>query len=938
MQSKDTIREKIRQVILLVFALFMFTPVTVHAENESPVRVGWYEDAYNITGKNGERSGYGYEYQQSVAAYTGWTYEYVKEGWSDLFQMIQDGKIDLMGGVSYTEERAQHMLFSELPMGEEKYYLYADTKHTDISPADLSTLNGKRIALLDGSVQATQFYEWEKEHDIYLEPVYVNSFEEGKTMADNRQIDCVISTETPQWIQYGMSSIAVTGGSKIYFVINRNRPDLKKELDDAMRNMENDRPFYADELYKKYLSAVSSAVVTKDESEWLKQHGKIRIGWVNHDIGVSDDDMDGQPSGVINDYIDFAENCLENEKLEFEPVKFNSFAEQLDALNKGKIDMIFHVSQNPYMAEENRFILSNTVMTVTAAAVTEKAYFNENDENKVAVDKDNEIMKWYISYNYPDWKMMEYDSMKEAEEAVRKGNADCFVAESDQLSSYIEDRTLHSVFLTQPANTSFAVKRENTILLSVLNKTLKTMPATMLTGALTMYETSLQKVSVLDFIKDNLVAVATSCMTVFLAILTVVLYLLRKSRIAENKAKQSSLELQKNHQELELALERAEKANSAKTTFLNHMSHDIRTPMNAIIGYTNIALKQNVNQFVRNCLNRISNSSELLLTLINDVLDISRIESGQTEITPALSNINDITEGAVNITSGLLLNRNLNFKVEREKTDQIYVNADAVRIREVLVNVLSNAVKFTDDGGTVEFSSSARKSEDGRTLYVRYVISDTGIGMSKEYLNHIFDEFSQEHSDARTRYKGTGLGMAITKSYVDMMHGTIDVESEKGKGSTFTIELPLEIVEKEREDTEKNNADVKRTAGLHILMAEDNDLNAEIAAYQLKEAGMEVIRSVNGKEAVELYESRAEGSFDLILMDVMMPEMNGYEATQKIREFERKSGRKKIPVIAMTANAFAEDVKASMDAGMDGHISKPIVKDELIREVMRHIR
>lgn len=250
MQSKDTIWKKFRQVILFIFALLMFTPITIQAENETPVRVGWYEDAYNITGKNGERSGYGYEYQQSVAAYTGWTYEYVKDGWSELFQMIQDGKIDLMGGVSYTEERAQHMLYSELPMGEEKYYLYADTKHTDISPADLSTLNGKRIALLDGSVQATQFYDWEKEHDIHLEPVYVNSFEEGKTMADNREIDCVISTETPQWIQYGMSSIAVTGGSEIYFVINKNRPDLKKELDDAMRNMENDRPFYSDELYK----------------------------------------------------------------------------------------------------------------------------------------------------------------------------------------------------------------------------------------------------------------------------------------------------------------------------------------------------------------------------------------------------------------------------------------------------------------------------------------------------------------------------------------------------------------------------------------------------------------------------------------------------------------------------------------------------------------
>lgn len=936
MQSKDTIWKKFRQVILFIFALLMFTPITIQAENETPVRVGWYEDAYNITGKNGERSGYGYEYQQSVAAYTGWTYEYVKDGWSELFQMIQDGKIDLMGGVSYTEERAQHMLYSELPMGEEKYYLYADTKHTDISPADLSTLNGKRIALLDGSVQATQFYDWEKEHDIHLEPVYVNSFEEGKTMADNREIDCVISTETPQWIQYGMSSIAVTGGSEIYFVINKNRPDLKKELDDAMRNMENDRPFYSDELYKRYLSAVSSAVVTKDESEWLHKHGKIRIGWVNHDIGVSDDDIDGQPVGVINDYIGFAENCLENEKLEFEPVKFDTFDEQLEALDKGEIDMIFHVSQNPYMAEENSYILSNTVMTVTTAAVTGKDYFNENDDNTVAIEKDNEIMKWHISYNYPEWKIIEYDSMKEVEEAVRKGYADCFVAESDQLSRYIEDRTLHSVFLTQSANTSFAVKRDNTILLSVLNKTLKTMPAAMLTGALTMYETSLRKVSVLDFVKDNLVAVAISFITVFLVILTVVLYLLRKSRIAENKAKLSSLELQKNHQELEKALERAEKANSAKTTFLNHMSHDIRTPMNAIIGYTNIALKQNVNQIVRNCLNRISSSSELLLTLINDVLDISRIESGQTKITVSVSDINEITDMAISVTAGLLVNRNLNFEVKKEKLYSPYVMADAVRIREILVNVLSNAVKFTDDGGTVRFKSSARKNEDGNILFVRYVISDTGIGMSKEFMDHIFDEFSQENSDARTRYKGTGLGMAITKNYVDMMHGTISVKSEKGKGTEFVIELPLKAVERKDEIPMEKLADVSKVRNLRILMAEDNDLNAEIASYQLRESGMIVTRVSNGKEAVDIYEKTPEG-FDLILMDVMMPEMNGYEATGKIREFEKETGRKRVPVIALTANAFAEDVKASMDAGMDGHVSKPIVSDALIKEIMKHI-
>lgn len=925
---------------LLFACLFLFLtlfPSSVHAKDEETVRVGWYEDAYNITGENGERSGYGYEFQQSVAAYTGWTYDYVNAGWSDLFEMIQNGQIDLMSGVSYTEERAQNMLFSELPMGEEKYYLYADLKHTDISASDLSTLNGKKIGILENSVQETEFDNWEKSHDLSLEKVGVNSFEEGKTLAEDRKIDCVVSTETPAWVKFGISSIATIGGSDIYFVVNKNRPDLKAELDNAMRKMESDRPFYADDLYKRYLSSVSSSVISSEEKTWLNEHGKIKVGWLNNDSGISTyNSLTGKPVGVINEYLEYAENCLENRRLEFETVRFDDLDEEVEALKDGRIDMIFHVSENPYIAETNGLTLSNTVMSTNMVAVTAKDYLDESSDNVVAIVKDNIPLKWNIQYCYSNWKIVEYSSLKEAEKAVRNGEVDCFVTDSN-LTKYSDDRNLYTVFLSEPANSCFAVRRDNTILMSILNKTLKTMPATLLTGSLNMYESSLRKVTVTDFVKDNLVTVSVMLISVFVIVLAVVLRLLKKSRLAESKAKQAAEQLQENHEELEKALVRAENANSAKTTFLNHMSHDIRTPMNAIIGFTNIALKQNVSDIVRNCLNRISSSSELLLTLINVVLDISRIESGQTEITPSLSNINDITDGAVNITSGLLLNRNLNFVVKREKTDQPYVNADAVRIREVLVNILSNAVKFTDDGGTVEFRSSTHKSEDGQTLYVCYVISDTGIGMSKEYLNHIFDEFSQEHSDARTRYKGTGLGMAITKSYVDMMHGTIHVESEKGKGSTFTVELPLEIVEKENDDHPSDLSYMKKTAGLHILLAEDNDLNAEIAAYQLKEAGMEVTRVVNGKEVVDLYETRSEGTFDLVLMDVMMPQMNGYDATKEIREYEKATGRKRIPVIAMTANAFAEDVKASMDAGMEGHISKPIVEDELIREVMRHI-
>ena len=288
----EKIRTSLRRCVCIVLCLLLFAavlPVCAFADDAQTktVRAGWYEDAYNITGEHGERSGYGYEYEQAVAAYTGWSYEYVRNGWADLLQMMENGEIDLMGAISYTEERAQKMLFSELPMGREKYYLYADLQHTDISASDLTTLNGKRIALMPTSVQATQFYEWEQAHGLQLQYVPVNSFEEGKRMAEAHEIDCVISTETPAWVEFGMSAIAVTGGSDIYFAINKNRPDLKEKLDNAMRKMERDKPFYADMLYQRYLSSVSAPVPSREEKEWLAQHGALKVGFLKWDPGIS---------------------------------------------------------------------------------------------------------------------------------------------------------------------------------------------------------------------------------------------------------------------------------------------------------------------------------------------------------------------------------------------------------------------------------------------------------------------------------------------------------------------------------------------------------------------------------------------------------------------------------------------------------------------------
>ena len=381
----------------------------------------------------------------------------------------------------------------------------------------------------------------------------------------------------------------------------------------------------------------------------------------------------------------------------------------------------------------------------------------------------------------------------------------------------------------------------------------------------------------------------------------------------------------------------ANAANIAKTTFLNHMSHDIRTPMNAIVGFTDIAMKRKPDKEVENCLKKIRQSSEYLMTLMNDVLDISRIESGKLEYKPIPVDLRDMINTVLSIARGYIENRDLNLYVSREELKTPYAMADELRIREVLLNIISNAIKFTKDGGTISFVAENCPGNDEHHVIVRYRISDTGIGMSEEFLDRIFDEFSQENDGARTSYKGTGLGMAIAKKYVDLMGGKIEVSSRQGVGSTFTVEIPLLIAEHvETEEKEKLKKDTD-LHGLHALLAEDNDLNAEIAVSLLEEQGMIVTRAADGKTALAQFCNTDPGTFDLILMDIMMPEMNGYETTKAIRNLPDRPDGKKIPIIAMTANAFAEDVQAALNAGMDDHVAKPVDMEIITSVITKYV-
>lgn len=406
-------------------------------------------------------------------------------------------------------------------------------------------------------------------------------------------------------------------------------------------------------------------------------------------------------------------------------------------------------------------------------------------------------------------------------------------------------------------------------------------------------------------------------------------FIYQKSKEEERKQKQLLLE----------AAEKADAASQAKSTFLLNMSHDIRTPMNAIIGFTNIALHQNVVADIHGSLEKVRESSNHLLSLLNDVLDLSRIESGKAVFSPEPVDITGLTDNVLAIMKGLLYNRDLKFEVYRDRPKNPYVLADAARIREVLTNLLGNAVKFTKDGGMVTLDISCHPGEDDKHMIVRYIVKDNGIGMSEGFQKKLFKPFSQEDdSGARTQYKGTGLGMAITKEYVHMMGGKIDVESKKGIGTTFTVEIPLELTEQDIH--QKQEEPVHRDlTGVNVLMAEDNDLNAELATVMLEDAGMVVTRASDGKEAVERFKNHPRGTYDIILMDIMMPNMDGHQAAKTIRAMEKeRPDASSIPIIALSANAFAEDVKASVDSGMNGHISKPFDMEEVTATIAKYVK
>ena len=680
--------------------------------------------------------------------------------------------------------------------------------------------------------------------------------------------------------------------------------------------------------------------LTGGEKSWLEEHGDIRMGFLNNDPAIfSMDETTGKLTGMLPEYVSYAKDCLGNQTLKFNIQDYDDYDEMLQALQNHEIDMIFYAGRNPDIAEKKGYALTNTAWTYNLMAVTDEKNFDEGNVYTVAVPKEKEALKQQLTFSYPQWNLVDYDSFEEAAEMITNEKADCFLMGASQAMVYDNNRDFKSVPLTKTMEACFAVKGGEGTLLSILNKTLKGMPSGMLTSALAIYDSTADKVTFLDFVKDNMLAFFLATGFSALSIIVIILVLLRKARKAEAAAKLAANDTQKLNEKLEIALKKAEDASLAKTRFLNNMSHDIRTPMNVILGYAQLMENELNGKDIPEALEhleKLQQSGNLLLSIINNVLDMARIESGRMEIDENYCRIEDVWKSLFAVFDEKARKKNISLhytmNVEHE-----HVLTDVTKVKEILVNILSNAIKYTPAGGSVMVYVDELPCDESGYMIVRIRISDTGIGMSQDYLTKIFEAFTREKNTTKSKIAGTGLGMSIVKNYVDLLGGTIDVESELGKGSTFTVTLKHRIADERyyvKKHIEEPGTGNEILEGRNILLAEDNDLNAEIAEAILERAGLRIERVENGIQCVNRILKMPAGTYDMIFMDIQMPEMDGYKATQAIRNLPDKD-KACIPIIAMTANAFAEDKRKTMEAGMNAHLSKPLNVPELMDTIRK---
>lgn len=897
-------------------------PATDSPSESKTVRVGYFTSRnFQEGGADEHKRGAGYEYLQKIASLTGWNYEYVYAPFGECLEMLENGEIDLMGDVNYTLDRSRRMRFSSYPQGSEEFWLFTNRKHEALAEGGYSALEGCRIGVNSDTYPEKLLEQWLETKQIEATVVPCTDDQALTEALVYGTLDAIVA---PGLIMDSDAvSITSVGGGDYYFAVNTKRLDLLSELNAAMAEINTSDSDYSRKLVAQYENKSSrNFLLNRQEKKWLADHqNTIRVGYFDDKFPFSGT-RDGELSGILKTVLD---TIAQQYGITIITQPYTTTDEMRAAIEKKEIDLAGPIIRDLDVLEQMGAVATDAIYEVTPVVIYNGHSFDENSA-VIATTGASLYSDQIVSVSSKDITTRKYATFNDCLQAILDGEADATIIASARINELDDNPLMKKLSFAEIANRQKLVMvtmKDDRRVGTIVNKAIA-QSASLLTGVV-LAENSVtnDRATLHELVQAN----AGTVMFIAVAIIGVLLLLLSRLVVGQRK--------------LEAALAEAREANAAnvaKTTFLNSMSHDIRTPMNAIIGFTNIALSMSPEEKVRNCLEKIMKSSDYLMSLINDVLDISRIESGKIKYEPVPCDITEITDTVLAVAHGFLQGRNIEFAVTRGTPTAKYVYADELRIREVLINILSNAIKFTKDGGTIRFEVEDQPVGDGKHVEVRYRISDTGIGMSEEYQAHLYEEFSQESDGARTNYKGTGLGMAITKRYVDMMNGEIHVKSRQGVGTTFTVELPLRIADVAPEKKSETGCTERDLQGIRVLMAEDNDLNAEIAITLLEEKDMVVTRAIDGQDVIDQFRAAPAGSFDLILMDIMMPQLNGYEAPQAIRSIADRPDGKTIPIVAMTANAFAEDIAAAHAAGMNGHLAKPIDMDEVVKVICRVLK
>jgi signal transduction histidine kinase len=892
-------------------------------KNQKIVHVGFFQyDGYHNMDSSGEKSGYGYDFLQMISGYANFRYVYVgyQDTWSDMLDMLRDGRIDMLTYAMKTSTNKKYFDFSKHSIGTSSAMLTTSTKNERFAASDYDPFDGMRVGMVKGTDRKKDLDSYTAANGISYTPVYYANEEDLQTaLQKGRKIDAMMTEEMS--VLTDEIIIDKFSPRNIYVIVKKGNTSLLGRIDESIRKLDTADPGWMVDLQKKYFHSgySSNMSMSQSESKYIrdlaKKNKSLKVLFNPERYPLSYY-QGGAAKGVL---VDTFKQIASRYDLPYQFVKAADIDEYYQLRDDRKADIILDFIESTDEAEVLGYRLTSPYASSNCSVITKKGF--TGTPATAAVVNGSETFQAIAAEQNEQVKIINYDSFADCIKAVKTGKADCTYTYSLTAQMYILKDNSDKLKASQLNNNSFQFRmavnsKTNMTLYAFLNKASHSVTDSQIEEITDSYLVSAkQSYNFLDYMIDN-PALMISLIFIILAILIGFIIIQRKNA---GKLKDSN-------EALEEAVEAANNANASKTRFLSQMSHDIRTPLNGIIGMTQIA-EENINDPARveDSIAKISQSSEHLLTLINDILDLSRIESGKVVIAHVPTDIRITVSQCIEVLKSSIIGRDLEITTDVSMSERPYVLTDALRIRQILINIISNAVKFTPDGGKILFKAEGDPDPEDKVLSCRFEIRDTGIGMDEEFQKNIFQTFVQADSgNARTNYTGSGLGMSIVKQYVDMLNGTIEINSKPGEGTAVIVVLPLDI--DRNADTAENQDIPVRTydfSGVNTLLVEDNEINMTIAQFMLEKSGLIVDTAADGLEAVDKFKASDIGYYRCIFMDIMMPNMNGYEATKAIRALDRPDAET-VPIIAMSAKAFSEDIAEALANGMNAHVAKPL--------------